>query len=160
MLHAAGEELFALGFKPFPKFILSPDFDLGVANDFFADFWEAEAAFFFVEAALLLDDLGVDEDQLLFRLFAAGEVDDGDAFGHGDLRRGETDALRGVHGFEHVGDELAQLVVEFGDGFAGLLEDRFGVFDDGENHCPLIDYFLHSSGLLGPLRIEDHRRKK
>ena len=134
VLHAAREELFAFGFKPFAVFVLSPDTDLGSADDFFADFREAEAAFFFVELAFSMDDLRVDEHHLLGRVFAVAHVDDGDALGDGYLRRSQADALSRVHGFEHVGYELAQLFVEVGDRFAGLLEDRFGIFHDGEVH--------------------------
>jgi hypothetical protein len=71
------------------------------------------------------------------RVFAHAQVDDRDALGDADLRRGQADALRGIHGLKHVGDQLAQLVVEFGDRLARLLQHRLGIFHDRENHCVL-----------------------
>ena len=41
-----------------------------------------------------------------------------------DLRRGETDAMRSIHGFEHVLDQLMQFGrIEFGDGVGRPFED-------------------------------------
>ena len=69
----------------------------------------------------LKDDLGIDEHQLLLRVLALAQVDHRYALGHAHLRRGQPDALRGVHGLEHVGHQLAQFGVELGHRFAGLL---------------------------------------
>ncbi len=42
-----------------------------------------------------------------------------------DLRRGQTDAVRGIHGFEHVVNELMQFGrIEFGDGPGRTFENR------------------------------------
>ena len=54
-----------------------------------------------------------------------------------DLRGGEADAPRGVHRLEHVGDELADLVVDDLDGPGTLVEDGFPGDDDGtDGHGP------------------------
>ncbi len=41
-----------------------------------------------------------------------------------DLGRGEADTGRFVHGFEHVADQLPQLVVELGDRFGDRAQAR------------------------------------
>ena len=78
-----------------------------------------------------VEDFGVDENpRFLFRrivdvfvpvmiawlglriLVLGLEIDHQHALGHADLDRGKADAGRGIHRFEHVGDELVQFVVE------------------------------------------------
>ncbi len=61
---------------------------------------------------------------MAFGIFLEGDVDDGDAASDADLRRGEADAVGGVHGLEHVVDELLQFVVEDSHGLGGLFENR------------------------------------
>jgi hypothetical protein len=46
---------------------------------------------------------------------------------HVDLRRREADAGRRVHGFGHVGDELADAVVDLVDGLGDLVQSLVGV---------------------------------
>src|SRR5215469_896774 len=135
VLECAREKFFAVHLEPFAVLVLGADFYLCRALHLFADFGKAEAAFFFVLLAFAEGDLGIDEHELLSRILAHAEIDHCDALRHGDLRRGQADALRRVHGLEHVSDELAQFVVEFGDGFARLRENRLGVFDDLQNHA-------------------------
>ncbi len=52
------------------------------------------------------------------------DVDDRDALGPTDLRRGEADALRRVHGVEHVVRQATQLVGHALDGLRFLAKDR------------------------------------
>ncbi len=67
-----------------------------------------------------MNDFGIDEDDSRFGIFSAGDVDDRNANAFADLRGGETDALRGVHGSEHVFGEFGQFGVKFGDDGGGL----------------------------------------
>jgi hypothetical protein len=121
MLEAAREQFFAVHLKPLAVLILGADAHLGRAHHLLANVGKAEAAFLFVDLALAGDDLGVDDYQLLLGVLAPAQVDDREALGHADLLRGQSGALRGVHGLKHVRGQLAQFGVEFGDRFAGLL---------------------------------------
>ena len=85
---------------------------------------DAEAAFveIFLLAALL-KDFGVDEHvALVFGAVGVGllvvgaEADDHQLDGAVDLGCCQTDAVGGIHGFEHIGNELFQFGVVFGDG--------------------------------------------
>ncbi|HLW77266.1 MAG TPA: hypothetical protein VKS01_09770, partial [Bryobacteraceae bacterium] len=92
-------------------------------RDLLAKAGDTEASFFADLGAFLMKDFGVDENQFLSRIFADGEIDDGDAPGDSDLRGSEADALGGVTGFEHIVDELVQFRrIEFLDGFGLFLE--------------------------------------
>ncbi len=51
-----------------------------------------------------------------------------------DLLCCEADAFAGVHGLEHVGDELRDVAGDAFDFRAFLAEDGIAVFDDGQNH--------------------------
>ena len=110
------------------------------ARDGFAEARNAEAAFFARLFALFVDDLGIDEDDFLrlrvacFGLFAAGNIDHGETAGDGDLRGGETHAVGGVHGFEHVCDELMQF------GRIELCDEIGGAFEDGV--VQVTDHFM------------------
>ncbi len=68
-----------------------------------------EAALFFVLLAFALDDLRIDEDDLVVGVLLEADVDDGEALREADLRSGEADSLRGVHGLEHLFDQLFSL---------------------------------------------------
>ncbi len=57
-------------------------------------------------------------------------VDDREPLRDADLRRGETDALRGVHRLEHLVDQLLELRVEDGHRRAGLRQHRIGILHD------------------------------
>src|SRR5258708_14747452 len=118
VLHGAGEKLFTFDLEPVSVDILRADLDLGGAMDLLANLGEAEATLFFELLALALDDLGIDEDELLFGILLEADVDDGKPLRDAALRCGEAEALRGVHGREHLIDELLELRVEDGDGLA------------------------------------------
>ena len=71
-------------------------------------------------------NLGVGERHRL-RLFAvARDIEHDDPAGDADLRRGEPDADRAVHRFEHVVHQPADLVVDRGDGRALILSRGSG----------------------------------
>jgi len=63
--------------------------------------------------------------------FSAGDVDHREADAFSDLWSGEADALRCVHGGEHVFDEFGEFGVKFGNGIGRLFEDGIAVLDDG-----------------------------
>src|SRR5712692_1522891 len=94
---AANLERLALGILRFYGDELRPD-------DVAAKAGNGEAAFFFALFAFSMNDFGIGEDDFGFGVLAAGDVNDGDAKGKADLRRGEADALRGIHGGEHIFD--------------------------------------------------------
>src|SRR5260370_1772175 len=118
VLHGAGEKLFTFDLEPVSVDILRADLDLGGAMDLLANLGEAEATLFFELLALALDDLGIDEDELLFGILLEADVDDGEALRDADLLRGDADALRGVHALEHLIDELLEHRVAVCDGLA------------------------------------------
>src|SRR5258708_4798050 len=69
------------------------------------------------------------------------DVDDGKPLRDADLRRGETDALRGVHGLEHLIDELLELRIEDCDGLARPGQHGVGPL---YNFMYLFQCFAHS----------------
>ncbi len=83
--------------------------------------------------AFLRDDLRVDEHAQIARLVLAGDVDHEQAQALADLRRRQAHAGRGVHGLGHVLDQLADAVVDRGDGLGFLAQPRIGVVEDGAN---------------------------
>ena len=56
------------------------------------------------------------------------------AAGDADLRCRQAHAVGGVHGLEHVLDQLLKLFVEGRDLGGGLIQHWVAVFDDGVNH--------------------------
>src|SRR5699024_4576575 len=58
--------------------------------------------------------------------------------GDADLIRRETDTGCGVHGLEHVGDQLAELVVEIGYGGGRFVQHGFARDNDGMDSHVLI----------------------
>ena len=82
-----------------------------------------------------MNDLGIDQNQLVGRILAIGHVDDGDLLREADLRRGEAHPFGGVHGFEHVLDELVQLRgIEFGYVLGLVLQHRIAKLHNRINH--------------------------
>ena len=77
---------------------------------------------------------GLAQHELCFRIFAVGDVNHRYAQADADLRRGQTHALRGVHGLKHVRGERLQLLVEFLDRLRGGFKNRVAVFYDRMNH--------------------------
>src|SRR5258708_11353065 len=96
----AGKQVFAANLERFAFGILRFYGDELRRDDVAAKAGYGEAAFFFALFAFGVNDLGIGEDDLGFGVFSAGDVNDGDANGKADLRCGEADALRSVHGCE------------------------------------------------------------
>jgi len=63
-----------------------------------------------------------------------GDIDHGQLQADSDLRCGETYPAGVDHGFDHVGDEFADTVVDGFDRSALLAEDGIAVLDDGKKH--------------------------
>jgi hypothetical protein len=61
-------------------------------------------------------------------------VNDAESLGHADLWRGESDAGRGIHRFDHVVDQAIEVRVEGGHGLGWLMEAWLTVADDRSKH--------------------------
>ncbi len=86
------------------------DGDAVGAADPLVDPGHRQAALFHLLDAVQGGDLGVDETERL--VLALGDVDDDHPAVDVDLGRGQADAGRRVHGFEHVVDQPAHVVVD------------------------------------------------
>src|SRR6202041_825402 len=142
----AGEEAFAAAFEGSARRVLRADGDVLRALDVTTKPRKREAAFFFALLAFGVNNFGIGENHFRFGNFSVGDVNYGEAQTDADLRRGESDAGGGVHGFEHIRDEFLQVVVEFFHALAGGFEDRVAEFHNRMNH------FLVSPSV--PLRLE------
>src|ERR1700733_9759468 len=96
------QKLFSGQFEWLAFDILSAHGDALGASDLFAETRQAEASFFAGLKLFLAYDLGIDQNDLLGRVFRDRKVDNGDALRNANLRSGEAHALGGVHGLEHV----------------------------------------------------------
>src|ERR1022692_1472971 len=103
--------------------------------DLLAERGNAQATFFAFLLAFHAHNFRIDEHQLVRRILGVGYVDDGDLAGEPDLRRRQPDALGGVHGLEHVFQELVELRrAEIGDLLRFTLQHRIAVLHDWINH--------------------------
>src|ERR1700677_5266488 len=83
-------------------------------------------------------DLGIDQHLRVGRFFLLGGVDHPKTDGVGGLNGSEAHALRVVHGFDHVVDQLAQIVVDAFDLLADETQFGIGQNDDRfEGHAGL-----------------------
>src|SRR5271157_871519 len=130
----ARQQVFPADFKCFAFNVLGTRRDLARSRHLLAKLRQAEATFVGRKPSFGVDDLWIHEHDLGLRIFLKGDIDNGDALADANLRRGQTDAVRGVHAFKHVIDKLAQLFVEDGDRGARLLQDRIAEFHDGVDH--------------------------
>src|SRR5690348_5199457 len=101
MAKGAGEEAFALHFKFLAGGVLGADGDIQGAQDISAKTRDGEAALLLALLAFGVENYGIGEDELGFGIFARRNIDDGQIQIEANLRGGQADALRGVHGFEH-----------------------------------------------------------
>src|SRR5271165_164665 len=114
--------------------VLGTGSDFARSGDFLAKLRQAQAAFIGGDAPFNMDDFRIDQHDLGFGVFLESDIDDRDALADADLGSGEADAVSGVHALEHVVGQLAQFVIELGNGDGRLLQDRVTVFDDGIDH--------------------------
>src|SRR5215831_4267542 len=98
----AGEKILAANLKHFALQILRSDRNKVRADDVAAKTGNREAALFFSFFAFAVSDFGIDQNDFGFGVFAAGDVNHGDADALADLRSGKPDALRGIHSRKHV----------------------------------------------------------
>src|SRR6266849_6493183 len=141
MAEGAGEEVFATDFKKFALGVLRLDSDKLRAQDVATEAGNRKATFFFALFTFGMDDFRVGQNDFRFGIFPAGYVDHGDAQIKTDLRRSQADALRGVHGGEHIFGKLLQVGVEVFYRCGGFLEDEVAVLDDG------VDFARRGHGL-------------
>src|SRR5687768_300469 len=94
----------------------------------------AQTALFFELHSIALDELGVDEHEQVGGIAADRDVAHEDPFADANLRRGEPDAGRGVHGLNHVVHEGINLRCDLGDRLGGTMEHRRSVADDRTQH--------------------------
>src|SRR5690625_1390199 len=67
-------------------------------------------------------------------LVALGAIHDQQPRIHADLRRGQPDAGRKIHGLEHVMRELAEIIIDLRDRIADLFQARIGMDENGPDH--------------------------
>ncbi len=85
--------------------------------------------------------------RLWFLVVLARDIDDDDALRHGNLDRGQSDARRGIHGFQHVVHQLADFVIDAIDRLADETQARirkgydveFGHAGDIGNQSPRVN---------------------
>jgi hypothetical protein len=63
-----------------------------------------------------------------------GDINDGEADGHPNLRGGKAHAIGIDHGIEHVAYQVDQFLIHLGDLAATLAENGMAVLDNFENH--------------------------
>lgn len=101
-----------------------------------------EAAFFHDLLAIAHANLGVDEH--LQGVAFGAEVDHDHALGHIDLNRGQSDARRLIHGFGHVVDQAADLVVHLHDGRRAATQARIGIVEYGSQSHAELERVFHN----------------
>src|SRR5450759_5374745 len=145
---ASAEQLGAGGLVRVAVLVRRPNRDSRRALDIAVDVGNGEAPFlrlFFF--AFSRDDGGIDERELL-----PPDIDDSEPFRPPHLGRRESDSLGGVHCLEHVGDELAQLVGDIGDGPCRLAKNRVAQHPDVEDAHPALTLEAEVSLLIFAMR--------
>src|SRR6266404_7587317 len=126
----AGQEVFAADFEGFTLGVLRSYCDELRSQNVAAKTWNGETAFLFTLFAFGVNDFRVGEDDFCFGIFSARDVDHGDAEREADLRRGEPDPGRGIHGGEHIFGELLQFGIEVCYRRCRFFEDWVAILDD------------------------------
>src|SRR5882762_1175279 len=129
-----GQQLFARMLEEFACCILRAYRDLLGTGYVLAKFRNAETAFILRDAAFGMNDLRVDENKLLLRVLLKSYINDRNAAGDADLRRRQADAVRSVHGFKHVVEQLTQRSVKFRYRRGFLIKHRVAKLHYGMNH--------------------------
>src|SRR4051812_15299626 len=101
VLEGSGQQTVCGQLEPLAFGVLRTNCRLVRPGDLLAKPWDGEAPFLAGLRSFAADNLGIDHDEPGRGVFARRGVDDGDAPADADLRRGESDALRGVHRLEH-----------------------------------------------------------
>src|SRR5690242_8862374 len=130
MAKRARQEVFTTNFKGFSFHVLRFDGDKLWANDIAAKAGNGEAAFFFPDLAFGVCDLRIRQDNFRFRVFTARHVYNRKAHTLSDLWSSQANALRGIHGSEHVFGKFFELGVKCYYRRARLFQNRVAVLDD------------------------------
>lgn len=149
MLDGTGEEPGGFEGDGLVFLVGGTDTDAGGAGDLGRDAREAQAAFDAGVGFAEEFDFGVDEDHghvVVGRNFLAvhphlagaigdvADVEDAELNGASDLLGGEADAIGFVHGFDHVGSQSEDFLINGGDAAAFCAEAGVAVLDDFEEH--------------------------
>jgi hypothetical protein len=146
MEESSGKQVLAGLFVELPIHVLSADGDDPGPGDGLAKFRNAEAAFVLALPSFSVNDLGIGKNEFRVGIFFECDIDYGESLRDTDLWGGESYTMRGIHGLEHIVDELLQVVVEVGNRFGRPFEYRVAVFDDGIDHAAVIG---RSSSVVG-----------
>src|SRR5687768_4298383 len=119
VLKAPREQFVGIDLDRLSLTVLRLDDDAHRALDVGIDVWNREAALFALLRSFAQQDFRIDDD-----VPRTVDVDDGHALGAPHLRRGEPDALGGVHRLEHVVHELLELRTDLCNGARLLPQDR------------------------------------
>ena len=97
VLEGARQQLFAIDLKPLAVHILARTRTFAARDTFsrISGRLRQPSSSFCLPS--LVDDFGIDENDLVFRIFLEAEVDDREPFRNADLRRGQPDAMGRVH---------------------------------------------------------------
>src|SRR5215470_963365 len=138
MKEGAGQQFLASLFIKMSIHVLGANRDLAWSGDRLAELGNAQAAFILGMAAFGVNNLGIGKHQLGIRVFLESHIDNGETFRNADLRSRQPNAMRGIHRFEHVLDELLQLVIEDSYSFSALFQDGITKFYDGVDHRSVV----------------------
>ena len=153
MLQRAGEEAGAIEGNRVAREILRMNGDPRRPANIGGDFRDAQATFDTHFFTLRMGDFGVDENERHVGADIGGEageeqtrgpvavtdINHGELHGPAHLLGGETDAVGGVHGFQHIGGELAQLRRDLRDALPFFAQDGVAVLCNFENHARSIE---------------------
>ena len=89
-----------------------------------------QAAFFVGGFAVFMGDHGVDKHARLVVFF--GEIHHHHALVHVHLGGGQADAVRGIHGFQHIGHQRLNALINLRHGFGHGVQALIGIFKDVE----------------------------
>ena len=130
MAKRARQEVFAAHLERLPLRVLRAQGYEVRPHHVAAEPGDREAALLLALFAFRVDDFRIGKNNFRFGILSGGHVHDGDTHAQSDLRRGQPDSLRRVHGSKHVFGELLELGVEFCDRRGRLLQDRIGILHD------------------------------
>ena len=135
VLDAAGEETIRLQILLLGALVLIGHADFLRAFDIDEDFRQRQAALVHHHQLVRRPgDRRVDHAMGLLLLTFAGDIDDDQATVAADLRRGQADAGRVVHGRQHVLEQCPHAVIDLIDRFASGLQPAVGRKHDRQ-HC-------------------------
>lgn len=126
----AGEQFLAGGLEVLAIYVLRADGHPHWPRNFLAKIRNTEAALAAALLAFRLDDLRIYKHQFRMRILFEADVNHCNPPRNGDLRRRQPDTMSRVHGFEHVLDQLSQMVIESGNRFSRFFQDGIAVLND------------------------------